>query len=73
MINRLTFESFDRTLHDIMKNVVNTISNLSFGGRTMVFGGDFCQFLSVVPKGGRAYIIHATIKSLPLVQHFEVE
>ncbi|XP_045823935.1 uncharacterized protein LOC123916509 [Trifolium pratense] len=66
MINRLAFEAFDKTLRDIMNKVVEGASKIPFGGKTIVFGGDFRQILPVVPKGGRADIVHATINSSPL-------
>jgi len=66
MINRLAFEAFDRTMRDIMNNVVDGALDRPFGGKTIVFGGDFRQILPVVPKGGRADIVHATINSSPL-------
>jgi ATP-dependent DNA helicase PIF1 len=37
--------------------------SLLFGGKTIVFGGDFRQISSVVPKGTRADIVNATINS----------
>jgi ATP-dependent DNA helicase PIF1 len=41
-------ETLDRSLQDIMR------SELHFGGKVMVFGGDFRQVLPVVPRGTRA-------------------
>jgi ATP-dependent DNA helicase PIF1 len=32
-----------------------------FGGKTVVFGGDFRQILLVVPKGGQEYIVSALL------------
>ncbi|XP_057756264.1 uncharacterized protein LOC130975491 [Arachis stenosperma] len=34
-----------------------------FGGKTIVFGGDFRQILPVIPKGSRQDIVYATINS----------
>ncbi|KAG6527881.1 hypothetical protein ZIOFF_010015 [Zingiber officinale] len=45
MANRYSFESVNKTFQDIMGNV------LAFGGKTMVFGGDFRQVLPVVKRG----------------------
>ncbi|GAU39042.1 hypothetical protein TSUD_59980 [Trifolium subterraneum] len=72
MINRLAFEAFDRSMRDIMKNVVDNASNRPFGGKTIVFGGDFRQILPVVPRGGRADVVHATINSSPLWRNCKV-
>ena len=66
MINRLAFEAFDRTMRDVMNNIINGALDLPFGGNTIVFGGDFRQILLVVPKGSRADVVHSTINSSPL-------
>ena len=34
--------------------------NKPFGGKIMVFGGDFLQVLSVVPKSTRAEVVNAS-------------
>ncbi|MCI00855.1 helicase-like protein, partial [Trifolium medium] len=36
-------------------------SSKIFGGKVMVFGGDFRQILPVVPRGSRSDIIHASL------------
>ena len=66
MINRLAFEAFDRTMRDVMNNFIDGALDLPFGGKTIVFGGDFRQILLVVPKGSRADVVHSTINSSPL-------
>ncbi|XP_045820117.1 uncharacterized protein LOC123913423 [Trifolium pratense] len=63
MINKWAFEAFERTLRDIMSEVDVKNKSLPFGGKTVVFGGDFRQILPVIPKGSRADIVHATINS----------
>jgi ATP-dependent DNA helicase PIF1 len=63
MINKWAFEAFERTLQDIMSEVDVKNKTLPFGGKTVVFGGDFRQILPVIPKGSRADIVHATINS----------
>ncbi|XP_042413502.1 ATP-dependent DNA helicase pif1-like [Zingiber officinale] len=58
MANRYSFESVNKTFQDIMGNV------LAFGGKTMVFGGDFRQVLPVVKRGSvREQIAANTVKS----------
>jgi ATP-dependent DNA helicase PIF1 len=49
-----------------MTSVVGGAEDLPFGGKMIVFGGDFRYILLVVPIGGRADIVHATINSSPL-------
>jgi ATP-dependent DNA helicase PIF1 len=66
MIHRFAFEAFERNLQDIMSDVDPANRDLLFGGKTVVFGGDFRQILPVVPKGTRADIVHATLNSSPL-------
>ena len=48
-------EILDRSLQDI------TGCDLPFGGKVMVFGGDFRQILPVVARGTRAQICDATL------------
>ncbi|KAG6514057.1 hypothetical protein ZIOFF_024396 [Zingiber officinale] len=55
MANRYSFESVNKTFQDIMGNV------LAFGGKTMVFGGDFRQVLPVVKRGSVREQIAASI------------
>ncbi|XP_074373763.1 uncharacterized protein LOC141714125 [Apium graveolens] len=56
--NRYAFESIDRCFRDIMSAIDSSNRYKPFGGITMVFGGDFCQILHVVPKGTRADIVN---------------
>jgi ATP-dependent DNA helicase PIF1 len=55
MAKRQSVETLDRSLQDIMG------SEIPFGGKVMVFGGDFMQVLPVVPRGTRAQITDATL------------
>ncbi|XP_025984904.1 ATP-dependent DNA helicase PIF1-like [Glycine soja] len=57
MCHKFAFEALDKSLKDIMQN------NLAFGGKIIVFGGDFRQILPIVPKGNRSDIVHATINA----------
>jgi len=56
MTNRLAVECLDRSLQDVMK------CKLPFGGKVMVFGGDFRQVLPVVPRGTRGQVTDATLQ-----------
>ncbi|GJX10307.1 uncharacterized protein Tco_0200166, partial [Tanacetum coccineum] len=53
MINRLAYEEFDRTLRDICTGTYTTISDKVFGGKVVVFGGDFRQILPIIPHEGK--------------------
>jgi ATP-dependent DNA helicase PIF1 len=48
MTKRLAVECLDRSLQNVMN------SYLPFGGKVMVFGGDFRQMLPVVPRGTKS-------------------
>ena len=54
-------ELIDRFLRDVTGH-----SDLPFGGKIIVLGGDFRQCLPVLPGGSSAQILHATIKSSSL-------
>lgn len=55
MTKRQAVEALDRSLRDIMG------CDMPFGGKVMLFGGDFRQVLPVVPHGTRAQITDATL------------
>ncbi|GAU36985.1 hypothetical protein TSUD_150210 [Trifolium subterraneum] len=61
MAHRFCFEALDTTLKDVMSEYNN--SDKPFGGKVIVFGGDFRQILLVVPRGSRSDIVHASINS----------
>ncbi|GAU37751.1 hypothetical protein TSUD_102670 [Trifolium subterraneum] len=54
MTHKLCFEALDTTMKDIMSKHNNNTE--IFGGKVVVFGGDFRQILSVVPRGTRSDI-----------------
>ena len=56
MTKRQNVEALDNNLRNIMGR-----SNLSFGGKTVVLGGDFKQVLPIVQKGSRAQIVSASL------------
>ena len=55
MTRRQAVETLDWSSRDI------TGCDLPFGGKVMVFGGDFRQVLPIVPRGTRAQIFDATL------------
>ncbi|XP_031097003.1 uncharacterized protein LOC116001254 [Ipomoea triloba] len=63
MMHKHCFEALDRTMRDLMRfeNVLS--GSLTFGGKTIVLGGDFRQILPVIPKGSRQDIVGANINS----------
>jgi hypothetical protein len=56
MMKRQAVETHDISLQDIMD------CSDPFGGKFLVFGGDFRQVLPVVPRGTRAHITDATLQ-----------
>jgi len=47
------FEAVDRSFRDILKVVDGRNKHIPFGGKVVVFGGNFRQILPVIPKGTR--------------------
>jgi hypothetical protein len=70
--HRNCFETLDKSLHDILWCRNENSDRMSFGGMTIVLGGDFRQILPVVPKGKREHIVNALIKCSYLWGHFTV-
>lgn len=72
MLNRLCFEAVDRTMRDIMR--VENEENLHkpFGGKVVVFGGNFRQILPVIRKGSRHDIVAAAISASHIWKHCKV-
>lgn len=70
MAHKYCFEALDRSLRDIMS--CENKQHLPFGGKTIVFGGDFRQILPVIPRGSRSDIVHATINASYLWDYCEV-
>ena len=60
MSHKNCFEALDKTLKDIMTE--HNYKNSIFGGKVIVFGGDFRQILHVVPRAGHSHIVHASIR-----------
>ena len=63
MINRFCFEALNRTVRDILQFSNSSNLDQSFVGKVVVFGGDFRQILSILPKARRQEIVHAIINS----------
>ncbi|XP_058732948.1 uncharacterized protein LOC131604533 [Vicia villosa] len=71
MANKFCFESLDKSFRDIMSGTTHA-SKRVFGGKVVVFGGDFRQILPVIPRGTRSDIIHATINASYIWDHCRV-
>ena len=55
MMSKECYECVDRSFRDIMG------IDLPFGGKVMVFGGDFRQVLPIVRRGNRAQAVNAAL------------
>ena len=60
MTNRFIFEAVDRTIQDVTK------VGLPFGGKAVIFGGDFRQVTPVKKRGTQTQIENASLKFSPL-------
>ncbi|XP_057792143.1 uncharacterized protein LOC131008993 [Salvia miltiorrhiza] len=63
MMHKHCFEALDRTLRDLMRFTNASSFELPYGGKTVVFGGDFRQILPVICKGSRQDVVNTTINS----------
>ncbi|KAF8066095.1 hypothetical protein N665_1161s0005 [Sinapis alba] len=68
MMSKHCFEALDRSLSDI----IGKQSNNPFGGKVIVFGGDFRKVLPVILGAGRAEIVLASMNSSYLWEHCKV-
>ena len=71
MTHRHVFEAVDRTLKDLMKTVDPANEHRPFGGKLMVFGGDFRQIPPVIRQGRREETVGACLKRSRLWQHIQ--
>ncbi|XP_020251221.1 uncharacterized protein LOC109828691, partial [Asparagus officinalis] len=55
MAKRVKIESVDRTMQDLLS------TKELFGGKVVVFGGDFRQVLPVIPRGTRSQTVNASL------------
>ena len=72
MTHRHAFEAVDRTLRDLMKAVDLLLEEKPFGGKVVVFGGDFRQILPVVIKGSREDIVGSCLRRSILWTHVKL-
>ncbi|GAA0175866.1 DNA helicase [Lithospermum erythrorhizon] len=64
MADKYVIHALDTLLQDLCQN------QQPFGGKLVVFGGDFRQVLPVVRGGGRTEQVEASIVTSPLWEHF---
>jgi len=66
MCHRYSIEALENSLKDIMHN------DKPFGGKVIVFCGDFHQILPVVARGNRYDIVHATLNASYIWDHCQI-
>ncbi|KAG2209273.1 hypothetical protein INT47_005565 [Mucor saturninus] len=71
MISRDVLETVDRSFRDIMRHQDERLGRVPFGGKLIVFIGDFRQVLPVVPKGTKDDIIQACMITSHLFKHIK--
>ncbi|KAG2217963.1 hypothetical protein INT45_001397 [Circinella minor] len=62
MISKDLIECVNRSMQDLVKSVDPALEYVPFGGKLIVFGGDFCQVLPVIPNASRAQIVAQSLK-----------
>jgi PIF1-like helicase/Helicase len=72
MNHKHCFEALDRTLRDIMWPLDDASAHRTFGGKTVLLGGDFRQILPVVVDGTREETLTACILRSNLWKEFTV-
>ena len=63
MTHKHCFEALDRTMRDITRSNNPSLQSKPFGGKIVLFGGDFRQILPVIPKGTRSMIVNSSLNS----------
>ncbi|XP_019171191.1 PREDICTED: uncharacterized protein LOC109166756 [Ipomoea nil] len=63
MMHKFCFEALDRTMRDLLRSTNPRSCEMTFGGKTVVLGGDFRQILPIIPKGTRQDIVGSSINS----------
>ena len=66
MTHKHAFEVLDKTLKDIMSRKNPYAKDQTFGGKTVLLGGDFRQILLVIPQGNRAYCFSFNKSLMPM-------
>jgi len=72
MMHKHCFEALDCSLRDILRNQNNGRTDIPFGGKVVVLGGNFRQILPVMPKATRQEVVNASINFSYLWQFCEV-
>ncbi len=66
MCHKYCIEAVNRSLRDIARR------KIQFGGKCVLFSGDFRQNIPVIPERSRAQIVHGCVKSSALSANFRI-
>ncbi|XP_022041126.1 ATP-dependent DNA helicase PIF1-like [Helianthus annuus] len=72
MTHKHCFVALDRTMRDISRSSQPNMESKPFGGKVILFGGDFRQILPVIPKGTRTMIVNASLNSSYIWRYCQV-
>ena len=72
MSHRHCFKALDQSFRDVLGAEHPQAASLPFGGKPMIFGGDFRQVLPIVEGASRAEIIKASLLGSYLWRHIKV-
>ncbi|KAK9074064.1 hypothetical protein SSX86_006661 [Deinandra increscens subsp. villosa] len=61
MVNKHAYEALDKTFRDVLSTGDNISDQPLFGGKVVVFGGDFRQTLPVIPGASNQQIVTSCI------------
>ena len=62
MADKHSVECADRLCREIMRFEDPDLEHVPFGGKLMIFAGDWRQLFPVVVRGGRAQVVNACMK-----------
>ncbi|GJT78412.1 ATP-dependent DNA helicase PIF1-like protein [Tanacetum coccineum] len=63
MMHKHYFEALDRSLRDIIGSTNPKAKEMLFGGKVIIFGGDFRRILPIIPGGTRQDVVHTSLNS----------
>lgn len=72
MMDRFAVEAVSRFFQDLMGSTDPMLEHVPFGGKLVIFGGDYLQTLPVIQNADQAGIVGRCLKSSPLWQHVQV-
>jgi hypothetical protein len=67
MMHKHAFMAVDRSLRDVTGSTCPDLRRKPFGGKVVVFGGDFRQILPVVKHGTRSDVVAASLNRAPSI------